>query len=131
VTSSASPPPQPRLALVSPDLQGVNVVSVVTVMSCLLGVLQVPPFLPAVGVATAMMAGSSSSGVGDAESPPPRRQESPPLVLLAVVLSVWHCPSVHPAPIFLVAALTLKGGAVVTGVVPHQLRSSVDPPRAW
>jgi hypothetical protein len=46
-------------------------------------------------------------------------QESPPLILLSGVLSVWHCPSVHSAPTFLVAALTLKGGTEVTGAVPH------------
>jgi hypothetical protein len=28
-------------------------------------------------------------------------QESPPLVLFAIVVSIWHCPSVHTAPFFL------------------------------
>jgi hypothetical protein len=38
-----------------------------------------------------------------------------PLVLLAGILSVC------PALIFLVPALTLKGGAGVTGVIPYRL----------
>jgi hypothetical protein len=44
----------------------VSVVSVVTGMSHLLGVLQVPSFSPTAGVAMAMTAGPSSSGAGDA-----------------------------------------------------------------
>jgi hypothetical protein len=54
-------------------------------------------------------------------------QESPPLVLLVDVLLVWHCPSVHIAPIFPAPAMTLKSGARVIGIIPHQLRSSIDP----
>jgi hypothetical protein len=57
------------LALVSPDLQGLIVVLVVMGMSHLHGVSQVPPFSPTIGVATTLMVGSSSSGVGDAETP--------------------------------------------------------------
>jgi hypothetical protein len=51
----------------SPDLQGVTVVLVVSGVSHLLGVSQVPPFSPTVGVATALMVGSSSSGAVDAD----------------------------------------------------------------
>jgi hypothetical protein len=48
-------------------------------------------------------------------------QESPPLVLLAGVLLVLRCPLVHTALIFPIPALTLKVGAGVTRVIPHQL----------
>jgi hypothetical protein len=65
--SSTRTPPQPHLALVSPDLQGVSVVPVVMGMSQLLGVLQVSPFWPVTGIAMAMIAGPSSSGSGHAE----------------------------------------------------------------
>jgi hypothetical protein len=79
--SLTSLPLQPYLALVSPDLQGVSVVSAVTGMSHLLGVLQVPLCLLTAGVATAMMAGLISSGVGDAE---PSAKKACPWSLLPV-----------------------------------------------
>jgi hypothetical protein len=62
--------PQPHLARVSLDLQGVSVVPVVTWMSHLLWVLQVPPFSPAARVATTMMVGPSSSGARDVNPRP-------------------------------------------------------------
>jgi hypothetical protein len=67
--SVTGPPPQPHLALVCPDLQGVSVVLVVIGMSRLLGVLQVPPYSSAARVITAMLVGPSSSGAEDAEPP--------------------------------------------------------------
>jgi hypothetical protein len=66
---STSLPSQPCLTLVSLDLQGMSVVPVVMGIAHLHGVLQVPPFSPDAGVATAMMVGPSSLGFGGAEPP--------------------------------------------------------------
>jgi hypothetical protein len=86
--SSTRPPLQLCLALISPKLQGVSVVSEVTGMSQLLRVLQLPLFSSAAGFATATMARPSSSGAIDAErSPRPRKSTlGPP----SGVLSVWR-----------------------------------------
>jgi hypothetical protein len=67
IESSTSPPLQPRLALVTLDLQGVSVVLVVTGMSLLLGVLKALPSSSATGVATVIMVRLSSSDAEDAE----------------------------------------------------------------
>jgi hypothetical protein len=63
--SSTGLPSQPCIPLVSLDLQGASGVPVVTGMTHLLGVLQVPLFLLAARVAMAMMAGLFRSILGD------------------------------------------------------------------
>jgi hypothetical protein len=63
-----------------------------------------------------MMVWSSSSGAGDAE--PPTKKDYP----WSLLLVTFQChPSVHSALTFLVPTPTLKGGARVTTVVPHQV----------
>jgi hypothetical protein len=81
-------PSQPYLTLVSPDLQGMSVVAVVTVIDHLLGALQVPLSSPTARVVAAMVAGPSSSGSGGAE--PPSKRVCPWSFLL---VSSWyaHC----------------------------------------
>jgi hypothetical protein len=126
--SSTGPPSLPCLALVSLDLQGVSVVLMVMGMSRLL-----EGFVGST-VLTGHWSRHDHNGVVAlirCRGCEALGQESPPLVLLAGVLSVWGCPSVCPAPIFLTPALTLEGGAWVTGVVPCQLWLSVSPPRTW
>jgi hypothetical protein len=63
---STSPPPQPCLALVSPDLQGTSVVLVVTETTHLVFCSSCRP-RAAAGVTTAMMVGPSSLDSGRAE----------------------------------------------------------------
>jgi hypothetical protein len=65
--SSTVPPSQPLLVLVSPDLQGMRAMPVVTGMTYLLGVLHVPPYSLAARVAMAVMAAPSMSSFGGAE----------------------------------------------------------------
>jgi hypothetical protein len=90
--------PQPHLARVSLDLQGVSVVPVVTWMSHLLWVLQVPPFSPAGRVATTMMVGPSSSGARDVK---PSAMKARPWSFLPVSSRYDIVRQLTPLPFFL------------------------------
>jgi hypothetical protein len=104
VGSSTGLPLQLRLALVSPDLQGVSVVPEVIVMSRLLVVLQVSSFSSTARVAMTTMAISSSSGVS-MQIHWPRKPALDPSCLCPLGMALFVG---SPAPIFLVPALTLK-----------------------
>jgi hypothetical protein len=81
---------EPRLMLVCSDPQGMSVVLVLMKMTHILGVLQVPPSLPAVRVAMGVMAGLSSSGPKGAE--PPYMKACPWSFLWMSSQYAWCCP---------------------------------------